>query len=91
VKRNGLACYFRTRQDADGDVRAWLRSTTARRLLGAVAEGPVSAADLHRLIACSRSTAHGHLVRVERLGLVRRDRGLVSLTPKGLDAWQGLR
>jgi len=91
VKSNGLATYFRTRQAAAGHAAAWLRSTTARRILGLLAEGPRRAAEVHELAACGRSTAHHHLVRIERAGLVRRDGPLAAITPAGLQAWADVR
>lgn len=90
IKRNGLATYFRTRQAGEGHAMAWLRSTTARRILGLLAEQPRPTAALHALAGCSRSTAHGHLVRIEAAGLVRREGRDAVITEAGRKAWDAV-
>jgi DNA-binding MarR family transcriptional regulator len=91
VKRNGLACYFRTRGAAADDAKAWLRSTTARRIVGLLDERPRSTAKIHELVGCSRSNAHRHLVRMEQAGLIRRNDRQADLTESGRRAWHDVR
>ena len=91
VKQNGLACYYRTQQEASTDAHAWLRSTTARRILGVLAQQPRPTGLIHQLAGCSRSNAHRHLVQIERAGLIKREGRVADLTEKGHLAWQAVR